>query len=243
MAVTAEKPAPYATAGSILDIIDRYRSRGLPSPVDGEVLARAGIAQSLIPRTLQALQTLDLIDSETGAPTQTFEGLRLASESEYRQRLEDWLKGAYADVFAFVDLTKDDEGRVRDAFRSYQPIGQQDRMVLLFQGLCTAAGLIKEKPDSARTPPAARPRSASTPPLRRAAIPKQASKHAPSKHHLIPELPRPLAGLLESLPANGEGWTKDARERFMTTFGTVLDFCIPVVKNAPASTKENGGQD
>jgi hypothetical protein len=32
-----------------------------------------------------------------------------------------------------------------DAFRTYQPIGQQERMVLLFQGLCRAAGIIPEK--------------------------------------------------------------------------------------------------
>ena len=41
-----------------------------------------------------------------------------------------------------------------DAFRTYQPIGQQERMVLLFQGLCTAAGMIPEKvsaPARART--------------------------------------------------------------------------------------------
>src|SRR5437868_3238699 len=73
MPVTADRPAPYATAGAILDFIDRYRNRGVPSPIDGDVLARAGVAHTLIARTLQALHTLDLIDPKTGTPTQTLE--------------------------------------------------------------------------------------------------------------------------------------------------------------------------
>ena len=127
LAVTADKPAPYATTSAILDIIGRYRNRGLPSPVNADVLARASIPGSLIPRTLQALVTLDLIN-EAGNPTETLEGIRLAPEAEYKKRLEDWLKGTYADVFSFVDPTTDDETRIRDAFRSYQPVGQQERM-------------------------------------------------------------------------------------------------------------------
>src|SRR5688572_6029743 len=119
MAVTPDRPGPYAPAKAVLDIMARYRSRGLPPPIDADVLGRVGIPYSLIPRTLQALQALDLID-ETGKPTPTFEGLRLAPEAEYPQRLADWLKGAYADVFAFVDPAKDDPARIRDAFRNYQ---------------------------------------------------------------------------------------------------------------------------
>jgi hypothetical protein len=237
MAVTVDKPAPYATPSSILDLIGRYRSRGLPSPINADVLERAGIAGSLVPRTIQSLQTLDLIN-ESGAPTPTFEAIRLAPEAEYPKRLEDWLKGAYADVFAFVDPTEDDETSVRDAFRSYQPVGQQGRMVVLFQGLCTAAGLMPDK----ATPPRARssaPRNNPAPSIKRSGSPKSAQNPPPG--NTPSSLPPPLAGLLASLPSQGEGWTKESREKFLTTFGAVLDFCFPIVKNAPA-TKENGGQ-
>ena len=41
-------------------------------------------------------------------------------------------------------------------------------------------------------------------------------------------IPPAIAGLLESLPPEGEGWTKAQREKFMVTFGSVLDFVIPV---------------
>src|SRR5664279_3507287 len=121
MAVTEDKPSQYEPSKTILYVIDRYRNRGLPLPIDVENLERAGVPQSLIPRTLQALKIFDLID-EAGKPTPTFEGIRLAPETEYKKRLEDWLKGAYADVFAFVDPTKDDDIRIRDAFRTYQTV-------------------------------------------------------------------------------------------------------------------------
>ena len=150
MPVTAEKSAPYATAGAILDLVNRHRDRGLPAVVDADVLGRLGIAQSLIPRTIQTLHTLDLIDPNTGAPTANFEALRLAPEDEFKDRLAAWLKAAYADIFSFVDPSKDGEARIRDAFRTYQPVGQQERMVLLFQGLCVAAGLMAAKPARAQ---------------------------------------------------------------------------------------------
>jgi hypothetical protein len=240
MAVTADKPSPYAPASAILDLIDRHRNRGLPAPINAEVLARAGISESLIPRTLYALQVLDLVD-ETGKPTSTFEGIRLAPEVEYKKRLEDWLKGAYADVFSFVDPSQDDDVAIRDAFRGYQPTGQQDRMVSLFQGLCVAAGIAAEKPKAQKTQqnrsvlrilpkptaPAATKRIGFL-----KSIAKSSASAAPSG------LPPALAGLLASLPATGEGWTADDRAKFVTTFGAVLDFCFPI--NEPSAAKQNG---
>ncbi|MFB6452559.1 DUF5343 domain-containing protein [Bradyrhizobium tunisiense] len=235
MPVTPDKPAPYAPGKTILDIIDRYRHRGLPVPVTGEVLGRAGIPDSLHARTMQALATLDLIDAE-GRPTPTLEGIRLAPEAEYKKRLEDWLKGTYADVFSFVDPTTDDETRIRDAFRNYQPIGQQPRMVILFQALCEAAGLIASKPDTTRAP---RPRGAPAIPAKRAAIPKPTHFAGGGTIGAASgTLPPALTGLLASIPTNGNGWTQQQRDKFMTTFGTVLDFCIPVVERDRAEADQ-----
>src|SRR4051812_46381549 len=113
MAVTAENSAPYAPPSSVLEVINRFR-RGLPAPIDAGVLGRAGISDSLIPRTLQTLQILDLIDDE-GRPTQTLEGLRRAPEPEFQNRLAAWLNAAYADVLQFIDPGTADEGAIRDA--------------------------------------------------------------------------------------------------------------------------------
>lgn len=237
MAVTPDAPSPYAPYSVIMSIIGRHRNRGLPSPIDSDVLARAGVSDSLIPRTLQALQTLDLID-ETGNPTETFEGIRTAPEPEYQQRLEEWLKSAYADIFSFIDPSEDDEIAVRDAFRNYQPIGQQSRMVSLFLGLCGAAGLAPEKPLQQRAQ--SRSRITGPQPVRRTAnrLPTRSQKNVTSG-----SIPAALSGLLASLPAEGEGWSRERRESFVTTFESVLDFCFPIVENRPddPSEDEDGG--
>lgn len=151
MSVTSSEPAPYAPAKAVLELIARFRNRGLPTPISLEVLGRAGITDSLIPRTFQALKVLDLI-GEDGMPTPTFDGLRLAPEPDYKTRTAEWLNNAYADVLRFIDPANADETQIRDAFRNYKPVGQQDRMVTLFVGLYAAAGIGPEK--------AAKPRKA-----------------------------------------------------------------------------------
>jgi len=241
MAVTSERPAPYTSPKAVLDIIERYRNRGLPSPIDADVLARSGVVpDSLIPRTLQAMQTLDLIDDK-GAPTGTFESLRLAPQAEYKTALADWLKAAYADVFSFVDPATDDAARIRDAFRSYNPVGQQERMVTLFIGLCAAAGLIPEKESQRRTAAASsrqrtpRPSTASN---RRRASPQRQPSAATDR------IPAPLAGLLATLPSADTGWTAAKRERFIAAFKGVLDFCVPITDaDEPDESPEDDGQE
>ena len=42
-------------------------------------------------------------------------------------------------------------------------------------------------------------------------------------------LPPAIAGLLESLPAPADGWTAAERAKFLKTFESVLDFCIPTI--------------
>lgn len=117
-------------------------------------------------------------------------------------------------------------------------------MVALFEGLCTAAGLIAEKPAPAR--PARSPNF--TPQQRATArriVHERLIKPARQNSSNIPtELPAAITGLLASLPAQGSGWTKPKRDLFMTTFGTVLDFCFPIVEEFELATEttENSGQ-
>jgi hypothetical protein len=237
MPVTSDKPAPYAPAKTVLDIIDRFRERGLPLPIDVDTLGRAGVPTTLLPRVIQAIKTLDLI-TDDGKPTATFEAIRVAPEAEYKKRLEDWLKSTYADIFSFVDPAKDDEVRIRDAFRSYQPVGQQARMVTLFQGLCTAAGLMAEKPRAALSRPPS-PGAAAT------ARPRPTTKRTvsdPPRHNpgsaFTPTLPPSLAGLLASLPPEGQGWTADRRAKFLAAWEHVIDLCFPVVDEVDAQADE-----
>jgi len=226
MPVTAETVAPYAPASAVLEIVQRHRDKGLPPIVDSAVLERSGISPSLVPRTLQTLKTLDLIDAD-GRPTRIFESIRLAPGSDYQLRLAEWLNTAYADALAFIDPATATENQIRDAFRHYQPVGQQPRMVTLFLGLYAAAGISadRQRAKRQRRERSATPNSASTEP------PAVKRGHPQQERKLVREtdLPAPMGGLLTKLPSEGNGWTRQERDKFMTAFGAVLDVCFPIL--------------
>src|SRR5262245_31100170 len=104
MPLQSGSPAPYTTTAALTILLDAYRDRGLGSPVTTEVVARAGVQESLARRTVQALKQLGLIDSETGKPTEQWEAFRSArGQDEYETRLQEWLRGVYADVLQYAD--------------------------------------------------------------------------------------------------------------------------------------------
>jgi hypothetical protein len=133
-----------------------------------------------------------------------------------------------------VDPATASETDIRDAFRKYTPTGQQDRMVSLFIGLFTAAGVMPPRERSAAprktgggmrvtrvstsTPRARKP---PTPPA-----PRNRSGGGAGQVNVV-DLPPALSGLLQSLPI-GQSWTQEQRDIFYKTFGAVLDFCIPI---------------
>lgn len=242
MPVTADKPGPYAPASAILEIVLRYRNRGLQAPINADVIGRAGISDSLIPRTIQALHTLDLVD-ESGMPTPAMESIRRAAEGDVKKRMQEWLKGAYADVFSFVDPMVDDETRVRDAFRNYNPVGQQGRMVALFMGLCTAAEMTPEKPIKAAAPQqrgSVTLRGTGKMTATARTNPKPPARFYGGGPAYPVNMPPAVAGLLASLPDPNLGWTAAERDKFLKAFTAMLDFSFPIRK---ADEKENADQN
>jgi hypothetical protein len=235
MAVTTQNPAPYAPASAILDLIDRYRNRGLSRPFNAEVLGRAGVSDSLIPRTLQALQALELI-GEDGNPTDTMEALQRAPEPEFKKQMAAWISSVYADVLSFVNAS-DDETAIRDAFRHYNPMGQQTRMVSLFMGLCRAAGMRTDDQSNA----SARPRARKTASLTAGSLMRRNSNPAAKgSRTIMPSgIPSPIAGLLTKLPPEHGEWTKAEREKFESAFKALLDFCFTVSEKP----KQENGDD
>jgi hypothetical protein len=241
MPVTRDQPGAYAPPSAILSLVERHRNKGLPNPVDADVLGRAGIPESLINRTLQALQVLDLI-TETGEPSEVLESIRLAPEAEYKQRLTEWLTSAYADALTFVDPATDDETAIRDAFRSYKPVGQQARMVTLFTGLFTAAGVMPERQKQPKQPSRKGPIviQAAQRLAARGATPKTRLAVAGAiavGEVLQSGLPPALAGLMTSLPSEDAGWTQAQRDKFYNAFGVMLDFCFPIIAEATPKTE------
>lgn len=128
-------PAPYAPTKSVTEILERQRQGpGLPKPLTTESIQRLGVTESLAPRVIQALRLLGLID-EAGNVTETFEELRKVPTPEYKPRLLEVLRDVYAEVFSVVDPSTAEYQQIHDAFRSFTPHGQIDRMVTLFLGL------------------------------------------------------------------------------------------------------------
>lgn len=134
--------APYAPTKAVVDVIHAYRDRPLPTPIDAGVIEKIGVAETIVPRTLQALKILDLIDAQ-GNPTEALQDLRKAGSDEFRLRLAEVIRAAYAEVFTYRDPAIDDVAKIEDAFRSYEPVSMRPRMVRLFLGLCAEAGIIE----------------------------------------------------------------------------------------------------
>lgn len=134
MVMKVDGPAGYAPGKTITALIERFRNAGLPSPLTIESLQRVSVTESLAPRTLQTLKLLDLVD-EQGKPTQQFEDLRRAPTTEFKSELITLLKFVYADVFEVVEPANATLEQIQDAFRSFTPQGQRDRMVSLFLSL------------------------------------------------------------------------------------------------------------
>lgn len=159
--IPVDSSAPYAPPKTVIEVIERYRSQGLPQPLTAEQLVRVSVPESLALRVLGALRLLGLI-SDDGIVTSDFDGLRRASTPEFKPALIDHLRSVYAEVFTVVDPATASYEQVVDAFRQFKPHGQIVRMVALFLGLLEYAEysehLPKARPTTgtARSAPAAR---------------------------------------------------------------------------------------
>jgi hypothetical protein len=236
MAFTSGDQVPYAPPSTIIDVLRRYRDRGLPSPLTGEVLTRAGVPETLTQRTLQSLKLLRLIDAE-GKPEDQFLAANRAPEDEYKTRLGELITEVYSEAITFADPANDSYDRVRDAFRAYNPQGQQDRMVTLFLGLLEYVGLdtsaaavtrsITEGGRSAtRAPGTKRLQAPKKPPRGNSRKQQGAGKSDETLDHGF-ALPASIAGLLRDLPAEGRRWTPQRRDAWLQTFTVVLDYAFP----------------
>ena len=250
MPIESEGTAPYAPAQTVIDLIEGYRNRGYATPFGSDVMRKAGIPESLINRTLQALRLLDLTD-EKNEPTEQFRLLKQArGDEEYKARLSSWLSSTYADILRYADPRTDDIDKVTTAFWGCKPEGQRPRMVTLMLGLFAYAGIIEEGPKKTSSN---KPKASNGNPR-----PKNSSEASKSKKQKTGEgderaqavagtelvtAPASVAGLLRDLPSAGESWTTEQRDKWWKTFEVILDYAYPIDNNVLRSTIEAAIKD
>ena len=207
--------APYASARSVIDVIKRFRERGLQDPLTATALEAVGVPPTMTSFSLRALVFLGLID-EGGNHTEAFNQLRRATSEEYPVVLQGIIRKAYLKVFTVADPAVDEEGKITDAFRVYEPANQRSKMIRLFMGLCEEASMVAKgsvRRRSAGTggprpkPPEVRPPPPPPPP--------------DMKLHAA------LAAFIKDLETKWPTWSKTERERWLTTFTATLDYAYP----------------
>lgn len=252
-----ERQCPYAPYTSVLTVIRHMRKRDLKEPVTSQLITTIGVAEGNASRTIQALRFLDLLDEE-GYITQNFKTIGNAPSNEYPELLEQTLREAYNHVFMVLDPATATDLQYENAFRYYQPKAQQQRMIMLFKGLCREAGLIAG--GAPETTP--RPRTTSPKPL----APSQAGKKGVPKSdtHFQPEpyqVPTPpavqavspvaastqelaiLQGLLNQLPFAKKKWTKPRRDKWVQAMTSAVDLLFEVgdpEEDTYSETRYNG---
>ncbi len=234
MPITPHGNAPYTTVTAAITAIEAFRDKGMGTPVTQDTLIRAGVPESLAKRTLSSLKALELLDAE-GEPTQQFKDLRLArGDEEYRARLQEWVRGVYADVLQYTDPSANSPDRVAEAFRTYEPSGQRRGMAALLIGLWKHAGLPVPEGAAAPRATAARPRTARTP---RPSARQQPRRSGNDPSTTPTDLPPGLVGLIQQIPHGpGASWTSRQRDGFLKAFEAALDFTVPV-DDAPDSAE------
>lgn len=233
MVTETERPgAPYAPVNHVLNIIRRFRDRGLPDPLTIQEVQRVGVPAGNAPRTLAALRFLGLI-REDGHLSEDFERVRRASTQQYPEVLGEIVRAAYEPVFTVVDPAEDDETAIHDAFRHYQPQAQRERMVVLFVGLCREAGIIPGGPIT-RATRARRGTADRTAPRPEPQVvrpePVEVSSEVPAPTvHTEPGVDyRLISALMQQLPKDGK-WTRDKRDKWVGAMTAGVDLLTEVV--------------
>lgn len=216
---------PYAPATSVIQVIKRYHERGLPEPLNVEVLQQVGIPASMFSPTFRTLLFLGLVD-QAGMKTTRFENIRRSASDEYPMTLASIVKDAYSDIFTIADPSADDLTAITDAFRRYDPANQRDKMVRLFIGLCEEAEIIQ--PGTHQTKTVRKPRA----PSPQSRTPKTTT--LPGTEPVLPVVDEALdldyrlvSSIVQQLPRNGQ-WTLEKRQRWLDAMTSAIDLLIDV---------------
>ncbi len=135
-----EDRRPYAPAANVVGVLERLRRINLPELIDTDLFRIAGVSEGAMGRVAYALRFLRLVEP-SGRPTDRLRAIAKAPDEEWRDLLAGVVREAYAADFARIDPSQDTQPRIMSAFQRYEPRSQTMRMVMLFLGLCRAAGI------------------------------------------------------------------------------------------------------
>ncbi|MCY3919024.1 MAG: DUF5343 domain-containing protein [Chloroflexi bacterium] len=219
--LTEPPRGPYAPVQNVLAVMERVRDRGLPEVITADTLGAIGVPPGNRARTLVALRFLGLIDAENRR-TAAMERIARAGQDDYASLLAEVLREAYAPVFLLVDPSEDDEIKIGDAFRQYEPAAQRQKMITLFLGLCVEAQLVSRKAQ----------RRSPTPETRQQRRPRATEQVVDAGESSVSVLEgadlRGIQAAVQQLPRSGE-WTLTERERWLTYFTGTLDYAMRIV--------------
>jgi hypothetical protein len=232
--------APYAPAKAVLGVIERYRERGLPDPLTTGNLEQVGVPASMGPRTLQALRFLGLID-EGGNRLESFEQLKRAKTDEYPAQLAEIVRAAYLPVFTVVDPATDTDTAVADAFRGYEPGAQREKMLALFRGLVSAAGIVERQHQARGGAPkkptggalAPRPKPGKKPTAQQA---EPVSQDRSSDDEAMLDI-RLITAIIQQLPRDRR-WSTSRRQRWLGAITSAVDLLIETDDSAGVAQAE-----
>jgi len=247
---------PYAPPSNVSAIIRKWRD-SRPDYVTDEWLTKIGIKESLFLVNRKALQFLGLVD-ESSATTDTAKRLSLAPSDQYAAVLEEILRAAYGPIFAIVEPRTSSRVKIDDAFRGEKPESQRSRMVATFLGLCTEAGMpLKEPPQGGRAASSAPTRQQAIKTPRAGAnnnglgsapispLPPSSRQHIENGSYLFhPSIDAFLRSARTI--AEGDRWTREAREGLIRAFTDQLDLFLPVTttpRPTPRRRAEQAGDD
>ncbi len=198
--------APYAPLASVRKILEAIRV-GNEGPWTAEACASSGVTDSMIPRTLNSLEALGIVDAP-GNLTGAGRALLGTSEPEYAASLKSIVREAYAEVLARVDPSTASAEAIALAFAGLEPRAQQDKMVSLFRGLSAECGLSS---------------------ARRRRTPARETRGAAARE--LSGGVSPIEAVLRQLPT-GRRWTKERRDAWITAMTSFVDLLYEIDADA-----------